>query len=196
MSTRARGDHDRAYLHPWRPKQPGTSSPRRAPQLTWPDDPVDRPASVGGVESHPAPSPPQRQSRAGQRAVVFVVVAALAAAGVASTRPRAAQPAVFPPSPRAWFDAYMAAAVDDPSRVCQTLLAPELAARYRQARPGSCRAFFAGVQDTQVRIRRIVESGGVAVIDARQSRPPRAPWSVVLARRGGGWRAVDLLSGP
>ena len=138
---------------------------------------------------------PQRQSRAARRAIVFVVVAALAAAGVASTRPRTARPAVYPPSPRAWFDAYMAAAVDDPARVCQTLFAPELAARYRHTRPGSCRAFFAGVQDSQVRIRRIVESGDVAVIEARQSRPPRAPWSVVLARQGGGWRAVDLVSG-
>ena len=118
MSTRARGDHDRAYLHRWRPKQPGTSSPRRAPQLTWPDDPDHRPAPVGAVESDPPPPPPQRQSRAARRAVVFAVVAALAAAGVASTRPRTAQPAVYPSSPRAWFDAYMAAAVDDPgSRV-------------------------------------------------------------------------------
>jgi hypothetical protein len=88
----------------------------------------------------------------------------------------------------------MAAAVDDPARVCGTLFAPELAARYRHTKPGSCLAFFSDVQDSPVRIRRIVQSDGTAVIEARQTHT-RLAWSVVLARHDGGWRAVDLISG-
>jgi hypothetical protein len=189
MSTRARGDHDRPYMRPWRPKQPGAGPLRRADVHPPPAPPDDGPQDVFEVGSRE----PQTRSRAGRRAIIFVVVAALAGAGMASTRALTPRPVVYPSSPRAWFDAYLAAAVDEPARVCGTLFAPELAARYRHTRLGSCLAFFSDVQDSPVRIQRIVESDGTAVIDARQTHPSLA-WNVVLARHGGGWRAVDLIS--
>jgi len=190
MSTRARGDHDRAYLRRWRPKQPGAGPRRRAdahPPSAPPDQRLpDAVLEIGTPE-------PRTRSRAGRRALIFVVVAALAGGGVASTRPHTTPSAADPPSPRAWFDAYLAAAVDDPARVCRTLFASELAARYRHSRPGSCLAYFSEVQDSPVRIRRMIQSDGTAVIEVRQT-DPRLAWSVVLGRHDGGWRAVELIS--
>ena len=89
----------------------------------------------------------------------------------------------------------MAAAVDDPARVCQVLFAPELAASYRHSAAGSCESYFSDVQDSAVRIQRIVQSDGTAVIELRQRRAPRYRWNVVLARHAGGWRAVALVGG-
>jgi hypothetical protein len=192
MSTRARGDHDRPYMRPWRPKQPGVGPLRRAgvhPPSSAPSTHSELPDAVLEVGS----PEPQTRSRAGRRAIMFIVVAALAGAGMASTRAPTRRPVVYPPTPRAWFDAYLAAAVDAPARVCRTLFAPALAARYRNARPGSCLAFFADVRDSPVRIGRVDQSGATAVIEARQTHP-RLAWSVVLARHDGGWRAVDLIS--
>ena len=89
----------------------------------------------------------------------------------------------------------MAAAVDDPARVCRVLFAPQLAAGYRQSAAGSCESYFADVQDSAVRIERIAQSNDTAVIELRQRRAPRYRWSAVLARHGGGWRAVALVGG-
>ena len=89
----------------------------------------------------------------------------------------------------------MAAAVDDPARVCHVLFAPELAASYRHSAAGSCESYFADVQDSAVQIERIVQSDGTAVIELRQRRAPRYRWNAVLARHAGGWRAVALVGG-
>jgi hypothetical protein len=48
----------------------------------------------------------------------------------------------LPATPRAWLDAYEAAAVDNPSRVCSELFAPQLAQAYGKALHGSCTSYF------------------------------------------------------
>jgi hypothetical protein len=193
MSLRARGDHDGPLLRRWRPTQPGAGLTRRSGADAAPA-PTDR---VGDVTECAGTSrlTGMRSWRRPGRMVVWVLVAAVAAAGYASTRPAATRPGVYPRSPRAWFDAYMAAAVDDPARVCRVLFAPELAARYDHTRAGSCLAYFADVQDSAVRVRGLTTADSTAVVRLRQATAPRYAWSVVLGRRGGGWQAVALISG-
>jgi hypothetical protein len=98
-------------------------------------------------------------------------------------------------TPRGWFDTYLASAVDDPRRVCRTLLSTQLAASYRRTPSGSCERYFADVQDTGVRIEQIVNARDTAVVKLRQTHPPRYRWDVILARQAGGWRAVAILDG-
>lgn len=194
MSLRARGDHGSPFLHPWRPKRPGSRPARRADDRSRHEP--EEPPSDGTSESPPAIDVGERPAprRQGRGAVVSVLVLAAAVAGYASAR-RAPATNRLPPTPRAWFDAYLAAAVDDPSRVCQELFAPELAAEYRQSSRHSCRGFFSDVQDTPVRIARIVQADGSAVIELRQAHAPRYAWNVALGRHDGGWQAVALVSG-
>ena len=100
----------------------------------------------------------------------------------------------LPATPRAWLDAYEAAAVDNPSRVCSELFAPQLAQAYGKALHGSCTSYFKQITSFSVVVRRVLQDGGTAVLELRQTVRPR-DWAVVLNRQPGGWRAVDLLGG-
>jgi hypothetical protein len=106
----------------------------------------------------------------------------------APSRPR------LPLSPRAWLDAYEAAAIDNPPRVCSQLFAPVLAQAYASTAHGSCTGYFRQITSFSVVVRRVFEDGGTAVLELRQTVRPR-DWAVVLDRRRGGWQAVDLLAG-
>jgi hypothetical protein len=108
-----------------------------------------------------------------------------------SPSPRRSQ---LPATPRAWLDAYEAAAVDNPSRVCSELFAPQLAQAYGKALHGSCTSYFKQITSFAVIVRRVMQDGGTAVLELRQTVRPRN-WAVVLNRQAGGWRAVDLLAG-
>ena len=68
------------------------------------------------------------------------------------------------------------------------------AAAYGKAMRGSCTSYFARITSLSVRVRRILEDGGTAVLELRQTVRPR-DWAVVLSRRPDGWQAVDLLPG-
>lgn len=179
MSARARGDHDDRPAPRWRPLPP--------------------PAAQRDAFAHrEARRLITRQTRprgaAGWMAVAMVV---LICAGVAVSRIRAMAPAPHAissaPTPRAWFDAYLAAAVDNPRQVCRVLFAPELAASYQQDGHGTCLRYFDDVIDAPVRITRIVRSGATAVIDLSQRRPPQYQWSVVLNDAANRWQAVALI---
>jgi hypothetical protein len=100
----------------------------------------------------------------------------------------------LPVSPRAWLDAYEAAAVDSPARVCSELFAPQLARAYAKAVHSSCRSYFRRITSFSVVVRRVLEEDGTAVLELGQTVRPR-DWAVVLNRRRGGWQAVDLLAG-
>jgi hypothetical protein len=102
------------------------------------------------------------------------------------------QPVRLPATPRAWLDAYEAAALDNPSRVCSELFAPQLASAYAHGAPGGCRGYFGRVTSSSVTVRRTLEQGSTAVLELRQTLDHR-DWAVVLARHNGGWQAVDLL---
>jgi hypothetical protein len=95
----------------------------------------------------------------------------------------------LPATPRAWLDAYEAAAVDNPSRVCSELFAPQLAQAYGKALHGGCASYFKQITSFSVIVRRVLRDGGTAVLELRQTVRPR-DWAVVLNRQPGGWRAV------
>jgi hypothetical protein len=103
-------------------------------------------------------------------------------------------PTRLPPTPRAWLDAYEAAAIDDPARVCSELFSPQLAQAYATAMHGSCRSYFQEITSVSVRIRRVLQEDRTAVLELQQSVRPRV-WTIVLSREQGGWQAVDLVGG-
>ena len=79
--------------------------------------------------------------------------------------PRAWAGAVrLPASPRAWLDAYEAAAIDNPSRVCSELFSPQLAEAYGRAMRGSCASYFARITSFSVVVRRVLQDGDTAVL--------------------------------
>ena len=190
MIARTRGEHDCRRARAWRPGQTAVTTPEPAADLA-----SSEPALGTGVEVLVERSPGSPFHRRLWLAVAMLAAAALASAlsptGRAS-RPVAAAP---PGTPRAGFDAYMAAAVDDPARVCRVRFSPRLAASYRHTSSGSCERYFADVTDTAVRIQRIVESHATAIVELRQAHGARYRWQAILSRHAGGWRAVGLTGG-
>jgi hypothetical protein len=59
---------------------------------------------------------------------------------------------------------------------------------------GSCNRYFQRITSFSVTVRRVLQDGGTAVLELRQTIRPEN-WAVVLSRRPGGWQAVDLLTG-
>ena len=131
-----------------------------------------------------------------RHAVALLAAAAAIAGGVAAVGGLGSGPARLrlPGSPRAWLDAYEAAAVDNPSAVCSELFSPELAQAYGRAMRGSCTTYFEQITSVSVLVRRVLQDGDTAVLELRQTVRPR-DWAVVLSRRPGGWQAVDLPPG-
>lgn len=118
------------------------------------------------------------------------VVASAGMAELLGGRARAA----LPSTPRAWLDAYEAAAVDNPRRVCVELFAPQLAQAYGKAVHGSCERYFREITSSSVIVRRVLVDDGTAVLELHQTLRPM-DWVVVLDRRPAGWQAVDLSVG-
>jgi hypothetical protein len=188
MISRPRGEHDTAYLHPWRPKRAGTAphpSSRDTPDASTPPDQAATPRA-------------RRVNGRRRRPVLSALLAmTLVAAGYWThgwLDPGAARD-TSPTTPRAWFDAYMASAVDDPARACRTLLSPELAAVYATKSPHGCIGYFRTVVDTPVVIETVRRSGDSAVVQLRQRHPPRRWSSIVLRRHSGVWQATALRRG-
>jgi hypothetical protein len=124
---------------------------------------------------------------------VGVVVVSLATAWSVTQLSSGPAQVRLPRTPRAWLDSYEAAAIDNPARVCSQLFAPQLAQTYANAVHGSCNSYFAAITSFSVVVRRVLQDGGTAVLELRQTVRPEN-WAVVLDRRRGGWQAVDLLT--
>jgi hypothetical protein len=178
MIARVRGEHDTRWGR-WRPA-------------------ADR--DVGAAPGHEVPRPEREPAALPWRcAWVAALLAAGAAIGVgcilvAGWGAPGRAPAELPATPRAWLDTYEAAAIDNPSRVCSKLFAPQLAQAYGKALHSSCRSYFERITSFSVVVRRVVTDGAMAVLELHQTVRPR-DWAVVLSRRPGGWQAVDLLPG-
>jgi hypothetical protein len=195
MSTRIRGDHDTRWASRWRPnasKEPATSAEKLA---TGSGDELARAEIVG--RRGRGRSHGDRRVRRWVVVLAVTVLAAGLAAGWSLTQlsPGPASVAArLPATPRAWLDAYEAAAIDNPPRVCTVLFAPALAQAYATAVHSSCRGYFTQITSFSVLVRRVLTDGGTAVLELRQAVRPK-DWAVVLDRRPGGWQAVDLLAG-
>jgi hypothetical protein len=179
MIARIRGEHDTRWGR-WRPA--------KAREIA--DDPARKTAPVAERQSS-AEAPRSRVLRSLVAIGVSLTVACLAAIWWLSPGAVGSQ---LPPTPRAWLDAYEAAAIDNPSRVCTELFAPKLAQAYGKALHGSCTNYFKEITSFSVVVRRVLQDGDTAVLELRQTVRPR-DWAVVLNREPHGWRAVDLLAG-
>ena len=122
--------------------------------------------------------------------LVLAVAAAVAVPVVSRVLASSPTGAGLPATPRAWLDAYEAAAIDNPSGVCSELFAPP----YATAMHATCTRYFTRITSFSVIVRRVLQDGGTAVLELRQTVGPR-DWAVVLSREPTGWRAVDLLAG-
>jgi hypothetical protein len=177
MIARIRGEHDPRWGG-WRPTTAAETADARARQTTLV---VDRQSDS---------NPPRRRVRWSLVAIgLSLTVACLTwwlSPGLVGSQ--------LPATPRAWLDTYEAAAIDNPSRVCTELFAPQLAQAYRKALHGSCTNYFKQITSFSVVVHRVLQYGGTAVLELRQTVRPR-DWAVVLNREPDGWRAVDLLAG-
>jgi hypothetical protein len=178
MIARIRGEHDARWGR-WRPSKARETADARARQPTLV---VDRQSDA---------NPSRRRVLWSSLIGVSVAVGALTALLWLSPSPARSQ---LPATPRAWLDAYEAAAIDNPSRVCTELFAPQLAQAYGKALHGRCTNYFKRITSFSVVVHRVLQDGGTAVLELRQAVRPR-DWAVVLNREPGGWRAVDLLVG-
>ncbi|MHB8658963.1 MAG: hypothetical protein ACYC91_13590 [Solirubrobacteraceae bacterium] len=192
MSARIRGEHD-THWGRWRPRtsrEGPTASPRELGAAVT-DELI--PAGIAGRRGR-GRSPGDRVLGGLVIVVVAILAAYLAASwAVAQLSSDPAQPRL-PATPQAWLDAYEAAALDSPARVCAELFAPQLARAYGNAGHGSCNSYFQRITSFSVTIRRVLRDGGTAVLELRQTVHPR-DWAVVLDRRRDGWQAVDVLTG-
>lgn len=164
-----------------------------APSAWWrykPDIELHRRAPAGPKVG--ADGEPTSRRRLALRSLALVVVGALLFFAGHQLIPRGDR--ALPNTPRQWFDAYEAAVVDDPARVCSELFAPELAAAYAATAHTTCNRRFGRITSTSVQVRRILEDGPTAVVEVRQ-RMERDAWGVVLDHRAGGWQAVDVVPG-
>ena len=151
---------------------------------------------AGVARAAPVSSAPARGASWRGAVVLLAAAAAIAAGGLMVGGELSSGQGVLrlPASPRAWLDAYEAAAVDNPSRVCSELFSPQLAKAYARATGRSCTSYFEQITSVSVVVRRVLADGNSAVLELRQTVRPR-DWAVVLSRRKGGWQAVDLLPG-
>jgi hypothetical protein len=183
MIARHRGEH--YARETWRPNL------GRAVGLSRPAEDVDHGAHDRDL---PAPHRGHRLRKRWRQFALWLMLGAGVAVSYLAVNSSRADRAVprLPPTPRAWLDAYEAAAIDNPSSVCSQLFAPELASLYARAAHGSCTRYFERIMSSSVTVRRIVRHGPTAVLELRQTLN-RANWAVVLTRHGHGWQAVDLL---
>jgi hypothetical protein len=175
MSSRIRGEHDTRWGR-WRPTVARNSA-----------------ASAHAMphSRRPLKALSWRQAVAFLAAGAVIAVGGVVAVGELAPGP---PPSQLPATPRAWLDAYEAAAIDNPSRVCSQLFAPQLAQAYGNAVHGTCSSYFARITSFSVVVRRVLQDGGTAVLELRQT-VRRRDWAVVLNRGRDGWQAVDLLAG-
>jgi hypothetical protein len=185
MIARRRGEHDSTSR--WRPIT-GRQLANAVPKHSSPDGATLAPQGLG---------PLRGSARRANRWLLALCAAAGAYAaatwGLARLTDTPAHPRL-PPTPRAWLDAYEAAAIDNPDRVCTDLFAPQLARAYGKAIHGTCRTYFRRITSFSVVVRRVFRDGSTALLELHQTVHP-ANWAVVLSRGPDGWQAVDLVPG-
>ena len=193
MIARIRGEHDTHWAR-WRPNagRENATAPPRPIAAAARDElaPIGAARPRGGARS-------RRDRRVLRWLVVVLAVATggyLAASWSVAELSAGPAQSRLPATPRTWLDAYEAAAIDNPARVCSQLFAPQLAKAYAHAVHSSCSSYFRRITSFSVVVRRVLQDGGTAVLELRQTVHPQ-DWAVVLNRRRAGWQAVDLLTG-
>jgi hypothetical protein len=183
MIARHRGEHDNR----WGRSRPGLTRPPAPPPA------VPQPTEARAVALPRAPGP-TRQFRRWAIPLTAAVGIVLAAIWLLPQLRAPTAARALPQTPRAWLDAYEAAVIDNPGRVCSALFSPQLAAAYGRAIHATCPSYFRQITSYSVTVRRVFREQQTAVVELHQTVAPR-DWAIVLNRRRDGWQAVDLLPG-
>jgi hypothetical protein len=196
MIARHRGEHHGRGL--WHPRRNGAEKPAAQQAADMPAA-ARRAARDAVLElatasaSDPAAARAARRSRA-QAKILLLLLAGVTAFLAHDLLVGDHTTSQLPATPRQWVDAYEAAVVDNPQRVCTELFSPQLARAYRTVEHTSCTSYFTRVRSTSIQMRRILHDGETAVVELHQTIE-RTDWNIVLDRHDAGWRAVDLVPG-
>ena len=190
MIARYRGEHHARGI--WQPRRPSNPSPGPAP-----NDSAAPAAELGPdsglLEFRVAPESGPRVHHHTRTVVLLVLLGLIASLVGQRLGADPTTQSTLPGTPRQWVDAYEAAALDHPGRVCSQLFSPQLAAAYAAQSHISCAGYFARVSSSSLRIRGIYQDGDAAVVQMRQT-VQHTNWAAILDRHGAGWRAVELIA--
>jgi len=211
MTARRRGEHPGRRM--WQPRSPALAATKpvaNATKSTPPPAPaadvehIAKQAATAAVAefaaaaaTHVTSAQATRRRRSRARTTLLMLAVAIGLFAVSTAQQVAGtgrDAAGLPATPGQWVDAYEAAAIDNPSRVCTQLLSPQLAAAYAAAAHSGCTTYFARIRSTSLRVRRVLQDGSTAVVELRQTIE-KTDWNVVLDQRDTGWQAVDLVPG-
>ena len=201
MIARHRGEHD--IRHAWWPRRHGRA-------VTSADE---RSGAGSGGRLRPAGGArrePPRLSRRGERRRRMWLLGTLAAVGLTglgfaagelvdrpSGRPRpplAARPrSALAATPREWLHDFSTYSLSRPALICTQLFSPAFAAVYQRDTGTSCGHYLAHSRVTPLKLRHILQDGSTAVLEL--GTDSRTDWTIVLARRAGGWRQIDFIAG-
>jgi hypothetical protein len=187
MIARRRGEGMRTHSR-WRPPAATPAGGQMAPPLP-PAPPLAEDLSED------TPTAPGRH-----RLPILLLLTMLVVAGAIAReghRGSAAASPQLPATPRAWVQAWTAAALENPGRVCHRLFAPALTAAYATDTGHSCVQYYRSVTSASFRVRHILQAGGTAAVEAHQVTAPRT-WgyfTILLSHVQRGWQAVDLVPG-
>ena len=186
MIARHRGEHHARGL--WHPRRNGAEKPAAPPATDVTAD-ARRAAREPVVVLATAASSDLAAARASRRWRAQSKVALLLLAGAAAVAAHGLlagdhSTSSLPATPRQWVDAYEAATVDNPQRVCTSLFSPQFARAYHDSAHTSCISYFARVRSTSIRVRRILQDGSTAVVELHQILE-QTDWNVVLDRSCG-----------
>jgi hypothetical protein len=189
MIVRQRGDTCAPTR--WRPSWPVADPTSQAE--------IDQPLEDHSAEwleepsADPADAPPRR-SRTPIAVATLIAVVLIAAQQHVGRAP--AKPAL-PSTPAQWVSQWTAASVGDSARVCSRLFAPALVGQRGFEMRGNCTSYREPFKSASFRVRRVLEDGSTATVEAQQigSGRDRGYLTFVLSHVGGGWQAIDLVPG-
>jgi hypothetical protein len=123
--------------------------------------------------------------------IAVVLIAAQQHAGRAPAKP------ALPSTPAQWVAQWTAASAENSARACSRLFAPALAEPSKSEGSRTCTSYHGSVTNTSFHIRRVLEDGSTATVEAQKIEGGRSSGylTFVLSHVDGGWQAIDVVPG-
>ena len=200
MIARRRGEHD--IRQAWWPRRPGRAvTSGGEPARAWD---VGLWSPSGAAREPPGHAPggerPRRIWLLGSPAAVGLTGLGFAGGELVhrpSGEPRpplaARSRTLLVATPRGWLQDFSTFSSSRPALICKQLFSPAFAAVYQQDTGTSCGHYLAHSRVTPLKLRHILQDGSTAVLEL--GTDSRTDWTIVLARRAGGWRQIDFIAG-
>jgi len=189
MIVRQRGDTCAPTR--WRPSWPVADLTSQAEI----DQPLEDDSAEGREEpsADPAGASPRR-SRAPIAVASLIAVVLIAAQQHVGRTP--AKPAL-PATPAQWVTQWTAASAENSARVCSHLFAPAVVRPPGSETGRNCTSDREPSKGTSFQIRRVLEDGTTATVEAQKIRGgrDRGYLTFVLSHVDGGWQAIDVVPG-